>query len=93
MAIVTESITINGKHFIHTYSNADRYIVGGEPYGIYSDAYDPADANRVYSEGELIPVDTSEEAALVRFSNELTGEPDETLQEATENLIKQLREE
>lgn len=93
MAIVTETVTINGKQFIHTYSDAGRFVVGGEPYGVYSDAYDPEDANRVYAEGELIPVDTSEEAALVRYSNELTGQQDQTLEEATESLIKQIMEE
>ena len=40
---------------------------------------------------ELAPV--SEEEALVRFSNELTGQQDETLEEATETLIKNYMEE
>ena len=40
---------------------------------------------------ELAPV--TEEDALVRYSNELTGENDQTLEEATETLIKQKMEE
>lgn len=40
---------------------------------------------------ELAPV--SEEEALVRFSNELTGAEDETIAEATETLIKNIMEE
>jgi hypothetical protein len=40
----------------------------------------------------LVEVPISEEDALVRYSNELTGAEDETLTEATETLIKQLKE-
>ena len=40
---------------------------------------------------ELAPV--TEDEALVRFSNELTGAADETLEEAAETLIKQKMEE
>lgn len=41
----------------------------------------------------LVEVPISEEDALVRYSNELTGEQDETLTEATETLIKHFKEE
>lgn len=57
MAIVQEHIDIGGRDFIHTYSDAGRYIVGGEPYGEYEDAYDPAEFGRTYTEGDLMPVD------------------------------------
>lgn len=40
----------------------------------------------------LVEVPISEEEALVRYSNELTGAQDETLTEATETLIKKLKE-
>ena len=40
---------------------------------------------------EQVPI--TEEEALVRYSNELTGQQDETLTEATETLIKQIIEE
>lgn len=41
----------------------------------------------------LVEVPISEEEALVRYSNELTGATDETLTEATETLIKKVMEE
>ena len=40
---------------------------------------------------EEVPI--SEEEAIVRYSNELTGATDETLTEATETLIKIVKEE
>lgn len=40
----------------------------------------------------LVEVPITEEEALVRYSNEMTGAEDETLTEATETLIKQLKE-
>lgn len=41
----------------------------------------------------LVEVPITDEEALVRYSNELTGAEDETLTEATETLIKQIIEE
>lgn len=40
----------------------------------------------------LVEVPITEEEALVRYSNELTGAQDETLAEATETLIKKVME-
>lgn len=40
----------------------------------------------------LVEVPITDEDALVRYANELTGEQDETLTEATETLIKKLKE-
>lgn len=40
----------------------------------------------------LVEVPITEEEALVRYANELTGEQDETLTEATETLIKIVKE-
>lgn len=40
----------------------------------------------------LVEVPITDEKALVRYSNELTGGADETLTEATETLIKQFKE-
>ena len=42
---------------------------------------------------ELVEVPITDEEALVRYANELTGEQDETLTEATETLIKKVMEE
>jgi hypothetical protein len=41
----------------------------------------------------LVEVPITDEEALVRYSNELTGEQDETLTETTETLIKKVMEE
>ena len=41
----------------------------------------------------LVEVPITDEEALVRYSNELTGAQDETLTEATETLIKIFKEE
>lgn len=59
--IVQKTFEINGVLFVHTYSNAGRYVVGGEPPGEYVDACDPAEFNRQYTEGNLIPADQESE--------------------------------
>ena len=40
----------------------------------------------------LVEVPITDEEALVRYANELTGEQDETLTDATETLIKHFKE-
>lgn len=51
--IKTEIFYINNKQFIRTYSNANRYVVRD---GVsYSEACDPSEFNRIYTEGELLP--------------------------------------
>ena len=90
MAIVTETFEINGRAFVRTYSDAGRYVVRD---GIaYSEANDPAEFNRQYIEGEMMPPEeqpdrTEEEDALTRYANSLTGATDQTLIEAAETLI------
>ena len=51
--IIQENIDIDGRHFVRTFSDSGRYVVrdGVE----YSEAYDPAEFGRTYTEGELIP--------------------------------------
>ena len=55
MAIVQEHFDVNGRDFVRTTSDAGRYVVrdGVE----YSEACDPAEFGRTYTEGELMPVD------------------------------------
>jgi len=50
--IVTETYELNGRQFVRTYSDANRYVVrdGVE----YSEANDPAEFGRTYTEGNLI---------------------------------------
>lgn len=61
MAIVTETFEINGREFIRTYSDAGRYVVGGSPEGQYEEAIDPAEFNRIYTEGDLLDVEAGPE--------------------------------
>lgn len=55
MAIRTETYELNGRQFTHTWSDDDRYILGGEPYGQYAEANDPTELGRTYVEGDLMP--------------------------------------
>ena len=50
-------------------------------------------AEEIVQGWELVEVPITDEEALVRYSNELTGANDTTLQEATETLIKKVMEE
>lgn len=53
--IVTEHFDVNGRDFIRTTSNAGRYVVRD---GVsYSEACDPAEFGRTYTEGELMPAE------------------------------------
>lgn len=48
-----ENLQINGQDFIRTYSDNNRYVVRE---GIsYSEAVDPAEFNRIYTEGDVMP--------------------------------------
>ena len=59
MAIVVENIFIDGTEFTRTYSDVGRFVVrNGE---VYEEAIDPVNSGRVYTEGDLIPSDESEE--------------------------------
>lgn len=55
--IVHEHFVVNGRDFIRTTSDSGRYVVrdGVE----YSEACDPAEFERTYTEGELMPLDES----------------------------------
>lgn len=60
--IVTENYQISGVDFVRTYSDAGRYVVRD---GIsYSEACDPAEFGRTYTEGDVIP-DTDTDAAEI----------------------------
>lgn len=51
--IVQEHFSVDGQDFIRTYSDSGRYVVrDGESY---SEACDPAEFGRQYTEGELMP--------------------------------------
>ena len=69
--IKTESITINGKEFIRTYSDAGMMIHGGMPEADYAEATDPAELGRTYTETN-IPIEG--DADPEEIINILTGE-------------------
>ena len=50
--IVQETYELNGRQFVRTYSDANRYVArDGVEYG---EANDPAEFNRQYTEGNLM---------------------------------------
>lgn len=61
--IVQEHFDVNERDFIRTYSDAGRYVVrdGVE----YSEACDPAELGRTYTEGDLMPVDDADAAEIL----------------------------
>ena len=53
--IVQEHFDVNGRDFIRTYSDANRYVVrDGESY---AEACDPAEFGRMYTEGDPLPLE------------------------------------
>lgn len=72
--IIQEHFDVNGRDFIRTTSDAGRYVVRD---GVsYSEACDPAEFGRVYTEGELMPAeerDQSEIEAKAEAYDILTG--------------------
>ena len=58
MAIITETYILNGRQFTKTYSDANRYVVRD---GIsYSEANDPSEFGRTYTEGDIMEESGSE---------------------------------
>lgn len=68
--IKQETITIGEKQFIRTYSDRGMMIHGGSPEGDYSEALDPAELGRTYTETDT-PIDGDSTAEEV--VNILTG--------------------
>ena len=60
--IVQEHFDVNGRDFIRTTSDAGRYVVrdGVE----YSEACDPAELGRTYTEGGLMPGELTAEEII-----------------------------
>ena len=67
--IRTETITIGEKQFIRTYSDKGMMIHGGFPEADYSEAIDPAELGRTYTETD-IPIEGDTAEAIVDI---LTG--------------------
>ena len=69
--IKTETLTIGGKQFIRTYSDSGYMIHGGSPEADYSEALDPAELGRTYTE-TTTPIE--DETSAEDILNILTGE-------------------
>lgn len=63
--IVQTHFDVNGRDFIRTVSDSNRYVVrdGVE----YSEACDPAEFGRTYTEGDVMPVDDTEAAEILNI--------------------------
>lgn len=71
MAIIQEHFSIGERDFIRTYSDGSMMIHGGVPEGDYTEATDPADLGRTYTETD-IPIE-GDEAEAEEILNILTG--------------------
>lgn len=60
--IIQEQFKVGERDFVRTYSDRGMMIHGGSPEGDYSEACDPADLNRTYTETD-IPIDGGEAEA------------------------------
>ena len=73
--IITEKVTIRNRDFIRTYSDSNRFVVRD---GVaYSEAIDPLESGRVYTEGDIMPeevTDLSEVEAKAKAYDILVGE-------------------
>lgn len=66
--IIQEHFDVNGRDFIRTYSDENRYVVRD---GIeYSEACDPAEFGRTYTEGDVMPENETEAEEILSI---LTG--------------------
>ncbi len=63
MAIVTETLIINGVSFTKTYSDKGMMIHGGSPEDDYSEAIEPSEFGRTYVETD-IPIDGNEDDSI-----------------------------
>ena len=50
--IKTETVTMNNRTFVRTYSDANLMIQQDGTGAVYSEAYDPVDSGRTYTETE-----------------------------------------
>ena len=62
------------------------------PEGFYSAPDWEEHEDEIVQTWTVLPAPVSEEDALIRYSNEITGAEDETLPEAAETLIKSVME-
>ena len=69
--IVTEQFYVGGRLFNRVYSDSGRYVVRD---GVsYSEACDPSEFGRVYTEGDILPIDDGETSDKAEAFDILTG--------------------
>lgn len=62
--IVAKIVTINGKTYIRTYSDAGRYLIR-EDGVVYEEAVDVENSGHTYTEGDVMPdIEITAEEAL-----------------------------
>ena len=71
--IKTETITINGRTFVRTYSDANRMMKQDGTGAIYAEAYDPANSGRTYTETEEEIATTTDDADYKTAFEIITG--------------------
>lgn len=71
MAIIQEHFLVGERDFIRTYSDRNMMIHGGSPEGDYSEACDPAELGRTYTETNIPIEDDADPEEII---NILTGE-------------------
>lgn len=66
--IIQEHTYINGREFIHSFSDKGVKIHGGFPEADYDDSLDPAEFNRTFIETDIpILMDESEALAILNY--------------------------
>ena len=63
MAVIKTTAELNGTTYDYTYSDDGRYIV--RDGACYTEAYDPLNSGRVYTEGDPIETDENEAASIL----------------------------
>ena len=81
--IKIETITINGRTLVHTYSDANLMIRQDSTGNIYSEAVDPVGSGRTYTETDT-PIEQTEDDRVAQLEEDskalkiLLGEEEET---------------
>ena len=81
--IKSETITINGRAFVRTYSDANRMIQQDGTEIVYTEAVDPIGSGRTYTETDIV-IDRTEEERMAQLEEDskalkiILGEEEET---------------
>lgn len=67
--IKTENIYVNGRAFVRTYSDANRMIRQDSTGNIYSEAVDPLNSGRTYTETDT-PIEQTEDDRVAQLEED-----------------------